>query len=111
MLPHIFRKARRTIGRRFEDVSQLFGQFEQPYDRAIQTHFKLLTDRRAAAIELALRLYRLDHWGHLPAALQELVPQYLPYVPFDPMAAGAADPVPTKGQTARDLQRWNRWDR
>jgi hypothetical protein len=43
--------------------------------------------RRLTATKLALRLYLDDH-GHLPAALHELVPDYIPFVPADPTSAG-----------------------
>ena len=56
-------------------------------DRAVQTHFRGLTERRIAAVVLALRLYAAEHDGELPASLDALVPQYLPAVPLDPMAA------------------------
>ncbi|MCH7565360.1 MAG: hypothetical protein IH968_16225 [Gemmatimonadetes bacterium] len=39
-----------------------------------------------AAIALAMRLYELDH-GRRPRQLSELVPDYLPAVPLDPMAS------------------------
>lgn len=54
---------------------------------SLTQHFRALTDRRAAAIALAIRLYRLDHQDQYPASLAELVPAYLPRVPADPMAA------------------------
>jgi hypothetical protein len=49
-------------------------------------HHRALTGRRAAAIALAIRLYRHDHDDHLPARLEDLVPDYLPHVPTDPFA-------------------------
>jgi len=42
--------------------------------------------RRLTASKLALRLYQDDH-GHLPATLDELLPDYLPFVPVDPTSA------------------------
>ena len=42
--------------------------------------------RRAAAIALAVHLYRVDHDDAMPEALDALVPEYLPAVPRDPMA-------------------------
>ena len=57
-------------------------------NRALLQEFRVLTDRRAAATILAIRLYRLDHAGKYPPSLQELVPNYLPTAPADPMAAG-----------------------
>lgn len=59
-----------------------------PPARLMQARFRNLAERRAAAIELALRLYRVNHGGRWPAALAELVPDYLPAVPADAMAAG-----------------------
>jgi hypothetical protein len=56
--------------------------------RAMQQEFRALTERRAAATILAIRLYRLDHAGKYPTSLAQLVPAYLPSVPADPMAAG-----------------------
>jgi hypothetical protein len=55
-------------------------------NRSVQITFQTVTDRRAAAVELALHLYRRDH-GKLPEKLSELVPSYLPALPADPMAA------------------------
>ena len=46
-----------------------------------------LTDRRLAATALAIRLYQHDHAGKPPDRLEQLVPQYLPAVPIDPMAS------------------------
>ena len=42
--------------------------------------------RRLAASALAVRLYQDDH-GHRPATLDELLPDYLPFVPLDPTSA------------------------
>src|SRR5205823_13641584 len=53
-------------------------------ERSFATHFRVIANRRAAAILLALRLYALDHDGRLPEALEELVPKYLPQLPADP---------------------------
>jgi hypothetical protein len=43
-----------------------------------------IASRRALAISLAIRLFRIDH-HRWPAALGELVPQYLPEIPGDPL--------------------------
>lgn len=67
-------------------VSRIMGT---NYKRFVFLEFRAATDRRAAAIHLAVRLYQVDHGGHLPATLDELVPAYLPRVPNDPMAAGS----------------------
>lgn len=51
--------------------------------------FRLLADRRMAAIALAVRLYAIDH-GQRPAALQDLVDHhYLDSIPQDPLAENA----------------------
>jgi hypothetical protein len=55
-------------------------------DRAAERHYRVLAERRMAAVALALRLYALDHGGKLPEKLGELTPRYLPAVPTDPMA-------------------------
>ncbi|MEO6436194.1 MAG: hypothetical protein ABIP55_10620 [Tepidisphaeraceae bacterium] len=58
-------------------------------DRAVQTDYRSMTDRRLTAAALAMRLYALDHGGNRPATLSELIPKYLPAIPLDAMAAGA----------------------
>ena len=69
--------------------------------RAGLQHYYLLAERHLAATALAIRLYELDH-GRRPDTLDELVPEYLPVVPLDPMSGadgrigyrpGAARPV------------------
>ena len=42
--------------------------------------------RRLGASALAIRLY-VDDYGRLPQTLDELVPEYLPFVPLDPTSA------------------------
>lgn len=56
-------------------------------DRALEAEFRGRTDRRLAAATLAIRSYQRDHDGRLPSDLEALVPDYLPAVPIDPMAA------------------------
>ena len=56
------------------------------FDRATQSDFRVMTDRRLAAVTLAARWYAVDHGGKLPQTLDELVPKYLPAVPMDAMA-------------------------
>jgi hypothetical protein len=71
-------------------LTQLISTVMEPStERAILLQFRALTERRVAAIELAIRLYRVDHHGNYPASLNELTPRYLPAVPLDPMAVGA----------------------
>lgn len=68
-------------------VLQPFTRLARPSHRILTFHFRLLAQRRMAATALAIRLYELDH-GHRPETLDELVPDYLPSVPLDPMAEG-----------------------
>lgn len=71
-----------------EDFSRFPSQsLAESTARAAGFPFQALTDRRAAAIELALGHYRADHSGRLPEKLSQLVPIYLPGLPPDPMAA------------------------
>lgn len=53
---------------------------------SIRAHYRATTQCRLAAIACAAGLYAADHQGTFPTAADQLVPQYLPYVPFDPMA-------------------------
>ena len=57
-------------------------------DRSGEQHYRLLADRRLTATMLACRLFAADHDERLPRTLEELVPDYLPAVPIDPMAGG-----------------------
>ena len=55
--------------------------------KLLTTTLRAVANRRLAAVAVAVRLYRVDHAGRLPGALADLVPQYLPAVPVDPMRA------------------------
>jgi hypothetical protein len=67
-------------------ASHLYITMASPsFGRLALTHYRGLTDRRTAAVILAIRLYELDH-GAPPANLNLLVPTYLPAVPIDPFA-------------------------
>ena len=59
------------------------------FDRAVLTHYRVLAERRMAAVALAVKWYQSEHDGRSPRMLEELVPKYLPSVPADPFAAGA----------------------
>ncbi len=67
--------------------------------RAVTVSQRATTQSRLAALALAIRLYQLDHAGQRPAALDALVPDYLPALPLDPYAANGqplrylADPL------------------
>jgi hypothetical protein len=62
------------------------ANFVVSLSRFAKTEFRVISERRMAAITLALQLYRADH-GRWPAKLDELVPSYLPFVPMDPFMA------------------------
>lgn len=66
--------------------STLSSMLIPSYLRSVELYYRALAERRMAACALAIRLYEREH-GQLPATLTELVPQYLPAVPLDPMAA------------------------
>jgi hypothetical protein len=61
---------------------------DSSYDRAFESHYRAMADRRMAAVALAVELYAADHDGSLPPDLATLVPAYLPHVPRDPFARG-----------------------
>lgn len=63
---------------------------EPSLERAILIHFRLRAERHMAATALAVRLFELDH-GRRPAALAELVPDYLASIPTDPFHADNAE--------------------
>ena len=72
-----------------EEVSQVMSRVLEPsFRRHLEQHYRAATERHAAAILLAIRMYRLDHGGAYPPSLEALVPAYLPQVPIDAMAAG-----------------------
>lgn len=75
-----------------EDLVKQCQWFVTPgFERTIETQFRSLAERRMAAVNLAVQLYRTDHHGDWPKALADLVPNYLSEVPADPYGA--------KGQT------------
>jgi hypothetical protein len=53
--------------------------------KAIQTATRNKSRVTALCVSLAIERYRLGHRGALPAALEDLVPRYLPCVPGDPV--------------------------
>ena len=57
-------------------------------DRALLTHYRCVTDRHLAALVLAIRAYTVTHDNKPPQRLTDLVPEYFPTVPTDPMAPG-----------------------
>ncbi len=57
--------------------------------RDVVAYLQSLTERRAAAVQLAVRLYALDHQMQRPKTLNDLVPTYLSAIPIDPFAPGS----------------------
>ncbi len=55
-------------------------------ERLVLIHFHALTDRRAAQVLLAMRIFQLDHAGRLPAKPADLCPTYLTQIPTDPFS-------------------------
>jgi hypothetical protein len=74
---------RTLIGRFVHDFQALT---HRSFARHVEGHYRILVEGRAEAIRLGIAWYRLDHHGALPASLEELVPEYLPYSPADPFA-------------------------
>jgi hypothetical protein len=72
--------------------------------------FRCLTERRLAAVGLAVRVWKLGHDGRLPPTLAALVPAYLAAGPADPMSGrlllyrstGPNPIVYSVGQNGRD---------
>ena len=56
--------------------------------RVIRVNYRASAECRLAGLALAAAWYAGDRAGVMPASLEELKPNYLPYVPFDPMAGG-----------------------
>lgn len=52
----------------------------------LQTAIQFETQRQLILAAIALERYRLNH-GHYPASLADLVPAYLPQLPYDWFAA------------------------
>jgi hypothetical protein len=79
----------RTNNRKRSGIDALLHPLSASLDvsliAAMQRPYRSQRDRRAAAVDLAARLYELDR-GHAPARVEDLVPAYLPHVPIDPMS-------------------------
>jgi len=89
-------------------LCMLVSLVSTPSSATLEAHFRGITERRVAAIRLAIRLYQIDHAGALPASLDELVPNYLAALPADPYAAIARpfgyriDPKPLLYSVGKD---------
>ena len=71
------------------DKTARFLSFAMAPPGGLDLLFEHRAIRRMAATALAIRLFELDY-GLRPAALDELVPHYLPHVPPDPFDAAGA---------------------
>lgn len=88
LLPH-WPSARTGLGRApkvIGPVSAVFGMDDGSLERVVDQGFRARSEMNMAAVALAVRMYVLDH-DRYPAKLEDLVPEYLPHVPVDPMAA------------------------
>jgi hypothetical protein len=56
-------------------------------DRTLLTFYRVIGERRATAVSLAMQLYRADHGGRWPTRIEELTPKYISAVPTDPFCA------------------------
>jgi hypothetical protein len=54
----------------------------------VRGQYRALTECRLAGMALGAAWFARDHGGAMPASLAELKTRYVPFVPFDPMAAG-----------------------
>jgi hypothetical protein len=60
------------------------------FERRSEMQCQSLVNSRAAAIALAIRLYRFDHGEAFPKSLAQLVPEYLPGIPVDALSPSAS---------------------
>jgi hypothetical protein len=66
-----------------------------PISALVISEFRTLRQRRLTAIFLAGRLFSIDHPDRKLTTLRDLVPQYLPQLPTDPMTGVPSWTVPT----------------
>jgi hypothetical protein len=67
--------------------TNLARQLNFEIESAARGYYISLAERRAAALALAICLYRADHEGKLPpAGLAGVAPHYIPAIPLDPLA-------------------------
>lgn len=64
---------------------QLTGYWPLTSPANWESFCRVRTERRLAALALAIRLYTHDH-GELPNSLEELCPAYIPAIPRDPFS-------------------------
>jgi hypothetical protein len=77
------------------------GMMYPALSRVFEQQYRSATERRLAAVALAVRAYAAANNGKLPETLEALVPQYLPSVPDDPMAE--ARPLQYEPDPARPI--------
>lgn len=71
-------------------ITRTFSEGFRVPSRALEQEFRSRTCLRLAAVSLAVRLYVIGQ-GRYPPNLKSLVPEYLPYVPKDPMSPDDAE--------------------
>lgn len=60
-----------------------FYDFRPPVERPLSAYARVRMTGHVAAVALATRMFEVDY-GRLPKSLEQLVPEYLPYLPVDP---------------------------
>ncbi len=75
------------IGRVYSTVKTLSRYEDTPLQNCFPIRDRNLAKSRLLICDLAIRVYSLER-GHNPAALAELVPEYLKEVPEDPFSGG-----------------------
>jgi hypothetical protein len=71
----------------FPRYSRWFDESDFTAFRYAEQVYRIVGQRRATAVSLALRLYQADHAGRWPDQLADLVPAYLAAAPADPFYA------------------------
>jgi hypothetical protein len=71
-------------------MGDLLTACEEGIGGVVVEHYSTMNQRHAAAVCLAIHVFREEHDGHLPKRLAELVPVYLPRLPFDPFSPTGA---------------------
>lgn len=82
----LIRARRQPVSGLERNARPMSGLVMPSVERVLVLHLRAMMLRRMAATALAVRLYEAEH-GRRPAALADLVPDYLPAVPDDLFAA------------------------
>lgn len=80
--------------------SPVINMLTPAYNAVFNRHFASVAGSRAAAIAIAERRYELKHHdGRQARRVEDLVPEFLPTTPADPLAGGGATMPLTTGPT------------